>query len=160
MHAAGSAHRAIQAALIAALAGSANIGASPPKLRAQWLKWYDESRETRPKTTPDWRVMSLRDLFAEAKAQRLPWSTEPLVTTPEEDEQIDRLLLYRDSYEHPKQLTFILTRREVAEAIAGSIGIAIRALSTLQHQIWEDLPGAQSLSDQVFALASELAAER
>jgi hypothetical protein len=157
MHAAASAHRAIQAALIAALAGSANIGASPPKLRAQWLKWYDESRETRPATTPDWRVMPLRELFDEAKSKRLPWSSGPLETSPGEDECVDRLRLYRDSFEHPKQLTFLLTCREVAEVIAGSISIAIRALSTLQHQIWEDLPGAQSLTDEVLSLASILA---
>ena len=52
--AAKSAHLALQAALTAALAGSANIGAHAPKLRLAHLKYLNESRaQTADRPTSD-----------------------------------------------------------------------------------------------------------
>jgi hypothetical protein len=152
-HAAADANRAIQAALTAALAGSANIGASPPKERGEWLQWFEESRESRPSKTPSWRVMGLRDMLIEAMQRPLPWTSLPLELCAHESFWIGRLLFYRDSFEHPKQLTFLMTRSEIADSIEGSVAVVEKALRTISHQIYDELAGIGFLVSEIRRLA-------
>ncbi|QZD89191.1 hypothetical protein K3148_10135 [Qipengyuania aurantiaca] len=157
--AACSAHRAVQSALTVALAGSANIGASPEKVRKQWLEYFERDFDERPRSTPGFRVMSLRQLAAEATTRPLPWSKHPLGMSAQEGFFLMRLASYRDDFEHPKQLTYLVTIREVARAIAAAVPLVSRSLEEVRHHTYELLPSASSIVRQIEQLCAQLAFE-
>jgi hypothetical protein len=73
-------HRALSCALVAALRGSAGIGAYPAKKgRRLWLTWFDESR-TNDIPLPEWdRVDTVSNLLERARdPAELEMSGEPL----------------------------------------------------------------------------------
>lgn len=147
--AACSAHRALQAALTAALAGSANIGASPPKVQKRWLEHFEIEPSKRPHTSPGFRVMGLLDLLKTATISKLPWSQTPLPISSCESFFALRLTNYRDDFEHPKQLTYVLTNREVAWSILFTAPLVQKALYEIGHRIDEHIPRIKALTANI-----------
>jgi hypothetical protein len=61
-------HRAVYCALIAALAGSAQVGVYSDKLRAEWLAYFERSRDDPNANAPtgDY-VLSFKELLSKAE---------------------------------------------------------------------------------------------
>ena len=97
-------------------------------------------------------------MLLEASTTRLPWTASPLHLSAQESFWIGRLLFFRDSFEHPKQLTFVMTKVEVADAIEGSVEVTHRALRTITHQIYDQLDLLAELVNEIQKLAGEMEA--
>ena len=95
-------------------------------------------------------------MLIEAATQRLPWTASPLHLSAQESHWVGRLLFFRDSFEHPKQLIFLMTKAEVAETIEGSVDVVHRALLTLTHRIYDELDSLAELAREIKKLAHRL----
>jgi hypothetical protein len=96
-------HRALYCALIAALSGSAGIGAYPDKLRIEWIDWFERSRMD-PKTnapTGDY-VLSFGELLEKAENSPLELQNSRLQLTSEQRTDISKLNEFRGDLEHVK----------------------------------------------------------
>ncbi len=133
--AAKSAHLALQAALTAALAGSANIGAHPEKLQARYIQYFEESRTT-PLAPPESdRVMGFSELLNAARSEPLPWSNAPLVLSDSEVELLERLTKVRHAVEHPKQMHHSIEQKYVLEVLPLAAKISVILLETVSHHL-------------------------
>lgn len=132
--AAKSIHMALQAALTAALAGTANIGAHPPKLRIAHLA-HLEGRGSGPLRPVGDKVMGFADLLAAATSQPLPWSGAPLPLDDEAAELLGRLTEVRHAVEHPKQILHSIEPRYVAEALPVAADLAYTLLESVFHHL-------------------------
>jgi hypothetical protein len=104
--------------------------------------------------------MGAREMLIEAATKKLPWTSSPLHLSAQESHWVGRLLFYRDSFDHPKQLIFIMTKTEVAEAIEGSVELIHRALLTVSHHIFAELTMLAALVPEIRELARRLAQEQ
>lgn len=141
VQAAKSAHLSLQAALTAALAGSANIGASPPKLRADWLRYFEERRESEDARPPNGvHVMGFLDLLNTATSGEGPrgWLNGPLELQEGEPEQLDRLTALRHAFEHPKQLTHCFEPLWIKQSIPPAVRLVDLCLGAVFHHFEED----------------------
>lgn len=132
--AAKSAHLALQAALTAALAGTANIGAHETKLRLAHLA-HLEGRGDGPARPASDRVMAFPDLLDAAAQHPLPWTHEPLPVTDEQRELLARLTEVRHAVEHPKQRIHSIGPRYVVEALPVAAELAETLLGTVAHHL-------------------------
>ena len=132
--AAKSIHMALQAALTAALAGTANIGAHPTKLRIAHLAYLEGRGSGPPRPTSD-KVMSFTDLLAAATSQPLPWTGEPLALSDEADELLARLTKVRHAVEHPKQILHSIEPGYVAEALPVAADLVCTLLDSVFHHL-------------------------
>jgi hypothetical protein len=96
-------HRALNCALVAALRGSAGIGAYPVKGRALWIAWFEESRSA-DVPPPRWnRVEEFTALLARAQDPAEPEMRGfPLTLTEVQREDLQRLNRFRADLEHVK----------------------------------------------------------
>ena len=135
--AAKSAHLALQSALTAALAGTANIGAHPPKIREQYLSYLnnrDESTTARP--TVD-RVMSFVELLETATSTALEWRQRPLEISDDQKRLVDRLTKIRHDVEHPKQMLHSIEPAYIKATLPVAIALTIELLADVFHHLEE-----------------------
>jgi len=132
--AAKSGHMAAQAALTAALAGSANIGAHPPALKRRYLAHLDD-RDGDTDRPADDRVMGFVELLATAMAGPLPWGDAPLILTSGEEDLLKRLTAIRHAIEHPKQAAHSIEPRYIAEALPPAAKVVVDMLGTVLHHM-------------------------
>jgi hypothetical protein len=133
--AAKAAHLALQAALIAALAGSANIGAHPRKLRVEYLQYLEDERSAGGERPASDRVMAFHELLAAATEEPLPWTGAPLAVTDEGKEMLGRLTHVRHAVEHPKQSIHSIEPRYVAEALPIAAELVVQLLGSVSHHL-------------------------
>lgn len=101
-------HRTLNSALVAALRGSAGIGAYPVKLRREWLDYFEESR-TREVAPPNWdRVDPFLDLLRRAQEPSPDLQGEPLSLSPQQKDDLEKLNSLRDDIEHVKPTAWSL----------------------------------------------------
>jgi hypothetical protein len=84
-------HRALNSALVAALRGSAGIGAYPLKLRIQWLDYFEKSRTSAIEPPNRDRVEPFLDLLSRAQKASPDLQGEPLVLTDQEKKDLEKL---------------------------------------------------------------------
>lgn len=142
-----SAHLAVQAALISALAGSMNIGAHPEKLRLKKLRYFQEGEGEYPDSD---RVMSFDELMARAITEPLAWTGKPLSLEPHEQDLLARLCLLRDGIEHPKQMHWSIEIAYILEVIPLAVNTAVKLLEVVGHHLRPgELVELQELAAQV-----------
>jgi hypothetical protein len=96
-------HRALYCALVAALSGSAEIGAYPDKLQAEWLEWFETSKNQPEAQLPTGNyVLRFEDLLSRAENGTPHISGRPLKLTPEQRADILKLKEFRGRLEHVK----------------------------------------------------------
>jgi hypothetical protein len=101
-------HRALNSALVAALRGSAGIGAYPLKLRIQWLDYFEKSRTSAIEPPNRDRVEPFLDLLSRAQKASPDLQGEPLVLTDQEKKDLEKLNSLRDDIEHVKPTSWSL----------------------------------------------------
>lgn len=127
------AHLALQAALTAAIAGTANIGAHPQKLRGQYLKYFEDSNSgtaTRPDSD---RVMSFVELLDAARTNTLPWTDTVLDVSDDEADLINRLTKVRHDVEHPKQLLYSIEPAYILRMLPIAARLTVTLLNSVFH---------------------------
>jgi hypothetical protein len=135
--AAKSAHLALQAALIDALAGSASIGAYDDKLREAFIAYFEASHEgdaTPPKGN---RVMSFPRLLARAMERPMEWSGKKLEVSPEELAALDRLTHVRHHVEHPRPQFHFIEPLFIAQTLPVAARLSLELLDVCWHH-YED----------------------
>ena len=149
--AAKSMHLALQAALTAALAGSASIGAHPPKIRLQYLAYLND-RENPDAVRPESdRVMSFGDLLDTACSSSLEWTGEPLKLSEPERALIDRLTSIRHDVEHPKQMLHAIEPAYIKQTLPVAANLTLRLLEQVSHHFEDgEIENAKRTSEQVF----------
>jgi hypothetical protein len=102
-------HRALYCALVAALSGSAGIGAYPDKLRGKWLDYLERSRtDPKAKGPTDDYVLKFGELLEKAEKSPLELQNAPLQLTAEQRADILMLNGFRDDLEHVKPRSWLL----------------------------------------------------
>ena len=135
--AAKAAHHALQAALTAALAGSANIGAHPARLRVAYLQYLEDSRTRSVEAPVSDRVMFFDELLDAAINEPLPWTQVPLEVTDDERELLNRLTAIRHAVEHPKQSFHFIEPAYVAQALPIAARLTVVLLQSVAHHLEE-----------------------
>jgi hypothetical protein len=98
-------HRALYCALIAALSGTAEIGAYPEWLRAKWIDYFEKNRtDPHAKAPKEDYVLSFVKLLSKAENESPPL----LQLTPERRTDILKLNEFRSDLEHVKPRTWCL----------------------------------------------------
>jgi hypothetical protein len=123
-------HRALNCALVAALRGTAGIGAYSVKLRREWLNFFEESRVREVSPPINDRVEPFLQLLERAQQPSPDLMGEPLVLTSEEKDDLDKLNFIRDNVEHVKATAWYV---EVAglPRICRSVAHALNQLFSL-----------------------------
>lgn len=153
--AAKAAHLAMQAALTAALAGSANIGAHPQKLREKWLSYLKDRGSGAVERPDSDRVMAFSDLLKQALAAPLQWSGKPLVVTDKQHQLLDRLSEVRHGFEHPKQATWSIEPAWIAETIPVAAHLSVELLEVVFHHLEPGEPEQlQRTAERIAALCA------
>jgi hypothetical protein len=117
-------HRALNSALVAALRGSAGVGAYPVKLQRQWLDYYEQSRTSEVEPPGRDRVEPFLDLLNRAQRASPDLQGEPLALSAQEMNDLERLNSLRDDIEHVKPTAWSLEVAglpRIAKAAAGAI---------------------------------------
>jgi hypothetical protein len=123
-------HRALNSALVAALRGSAGIGAYPLQLRRLWLDYFEQSRTKNVAVPHQDRVESFLELLSRAQKASPDLQGEPLKLGSQELKDLEKLNSLRDDIEHVKPTAWSL---EVVglPRIAKSAGTALAHLYLL-----------------------------
>lgn len=130
-----SAHLALQAALTAALAGSANIGAHPDRLRLKYLDHlHDRGAGKVPRPEND-RVMDFSELLDTVTKSGLPWGGEPVQLTDDDRTLLDRLTSLRHAIEHPKQMSHSIEREAMLEPLSIAAKLTVELLASVFHHL-------------------------
>jgi hypothetical protein len=119
-------HRALNSALVAALRGSAGIGAYPLKLRRQWLDYFEQSRTKDVAAPKQDRVEPFLVLLSQAQTASPELLGEPLTLSAQELKDLEKLNSLRDDIEHVKPTAWSLE-------VAGLPRIARSAATALAH---------------------------
>jgi hypothetical protein len=119
-------HRSLNSALVAALRGSAGIGAYSLKLRRQWLDYFEQSRTCEIEPPNRDRVEPFLDLLSRAQQASVDLQGEPLILTAQEKRDLEKLNSLRDDIEHVKPTAWSLE-------IVGLPRISRAAASALSH---------------------------
>jgi hypothetical protein len=133
VQAAKSAHLALQAALVEALAGSANVGAYDDKLRAKYLA-YLNGDATHPESD---RVMPFNDLLAKAMEHPMEWSGRKLEVSADELEALKRLTFIRDCIEHTRPASHIIAPSFIALTLPVAARLTLELLDVCGHRYEE-----------------------
>lgn len=135
-------HRALNCALVAALRGTAGIGAYGPKLRAEWLNWFEESRTKKvPAPTSD-RVESFVNLLERIQQPSPDLQGEPLQLSPGQLSDLEKLNALRGDIEHVKPVNWFLETAGLPR-ICAAAAFALSHLFTLPP-VWAHLTEAQT----------------
>jgi hypothetical protein len=129
-------HRALYCALIAALSGSAGIGAYPDKLRIEWIDWFERSRMD-PKTnapTGDY-VLSFGELLEKAENSPLELQNSRLQLTSEQRTDISKLNEFRGDLEHVKPRSWLLAVGGLPRMGANVAKAFAALLPSFSHQL-------------------------
>ena len=137
--AAKSVHLAMQAALTEALSGSDSAGAHTPKVRNKWRDYLNGPRNGLADAPEEDRVMSFRDLLAEAMGQPMPWSGQTLIVTEHEKAALDRLTDLRDRIEHVRPGSHLIEPAYLAETLPVAARLTLELLRVVGHRLqdWE-----------------------
>jgi hypothetical protein len=100
-------HRALNCALVAALRGTAGIGAYPAKLQRQWLEYFDRDSEVSPPPESD-RVESFLELLRRAQVASPHLQGDPLALDAQGIKDLVKLNALRDDIEHVKPVAWYL----------------------------------------------------
>jgi hypothetical protein len=128
-------HRALNCALVAALRGTAGIGAFLPKLRREWLNFFEESRVRKVMPPSHDRVESFLDLLGRAQEASPNLMGAPLVLNTQEKSDLNKLNSLGDDIEHVKATDWYL---ELA-VYRASIGEEIYILTSVGRPNYNDL---------------------
>ena len=154
--AAKSMHLALQAALTAVLAGTANIGAHPEKIRLQYLAYLNDRENPKAVRPTSDRVMGFEDLLDKACSTSLEWSGEPLNLSEPDRALIDRLTSVRHDVEHPKQALHAIEPAYIKETLPLAAALTLQLLDQVSHHFEDgELEEAKLLSKQVFKQLGE-----
>ena len=149
-----SAHLALHAALIAALAGSMNIGAHPEGLRVRKLRYYQEGTGERPDSD---RVMSVDELLTKAMTSPREWTGQPLTLDPHERDLLARLSRLRDGIEHPKQAHWGIEIAYILEVLPLAARTTVKLLEVVAHHLEPgELFDLRTLSEGVEAICRNI----
>jgi hypothetical protein len=96
-------HRALNSALVAALRGSAGIGAYSLKLRRQWLDYFEQSRMKEIAAPNQDRVEPFLVLLSRTQNASPDLQGEALRLSPQEFKDLEKLNSLRDDIEHVKR---------------------------------------------------------
>jgi hypothetical protein len=133
VQAAKSAHLALQAALVEALAGSANVGAHDDKLGAKWLA-YLNGDATLPESD---RIMPFNDLLAKAMEHPMEWSGRKLEVSADGLEALKRLTFIRDCIEHTRPSSHIIAPPFIALTLPVAAMLTLELLHVCGHRYEE-----------------------
>jgi hypothetical protein len=151
--AAKSAHLSLQSALTAALAGSANIGAHPEKLRSKYLQVLNSDLSDLTKYPESMYVMDFKDLLETALEAPLPWTGEAIVISDEIKQLLFNLMEIRHAIEHVKQTDRVMHKVDLLNAIGPAIRLTIELLQTVFHHFEEgEIEEINGASAQIFLL--------
>lgn len=132
-------HGALVAALTAALAGSAGVGAYEPKMRERFLSFLQNNRQGLAELPMPLRVMQVSKLLERAcEPGGIEWRLEPLVCSERDRELIDKLTFIRDDLEHPKPILNSFEAAWVLEAFPVAVRLTLECLEAVQHHLEED----------------------
>ena len=122
-------HRALYCALIAALSGSAGIGAYPDKLQIEWIDWFEKSRDDPSAKAPtgDY-VLPFEKLLERAE-------NSPLQLTSEQRADILKLNEFRGDLEHVKPRTWSLAVGGLPRMGANVARAFAALLPSFSHQL-------------------------
>jgi hypothetical protein len=114
--------------LVAALSGSADIGAYSDKLQAKWVDYFEKSR-TDPKAKPptEDRVETFEKLLERAEKTAL--------LTPEQRADILKLNEFRDDLEHVKPRTWSLEVGGLPRMGANAAKAVAALLPSFSHRL-------------------------
>ena len=102
-------HRALSCALVAALQGTAGIGAYGPKLRQRWLEYLEATRTNREVLPPDGdKVESFTELLQRVQVPSPELRGDPLLLTAQQLEDLHKLNVLRGDIEHVKPASWFL----------------------------------------------------
>lgn len=153
--AAKAAHLSLQAALTAALSGSASIGAYPAKLRDEYLQFFEDSRFASMERPLSDRVMGFCDLLETAIREPLPWTQTPLEVNEGERELLDRLTVVRHAVEHPKQSRHSIEPAYIAKALPVAARLTTELLASVSHHLEPGcLASVKLLAGRIFDMSS------
>jgi hypothetical protein len=119
-------HRALNCALVAALRGTAGIGAFSPKLRREWLEFFEESRTCKIQPPINDRVESFLELLRRVQEASPDLMGSPLMLNAQEKDDLVKLNSLRDDIEHVKTTDWYLE-------LAGLPRICRSAARALNH---------------------------
>lgn len=119
-------HRALNSALVAALRGSAGIGAYSHRLQRLWLDYFEQSRTSEIEPPAGDRVEPFLDLLSRVQQASRDLQGEPLTLTAQEKKDLKKLNSFRDDIEHVKPTAWSLE-------IVGLPRILRAAASALDH---------------------------
>lgn len=150
-------HLALQAALTAALAGPANVGAHSPKLRAEYLVFLDGLKSGKVEAPVSDKVMGFNDLLSKAKSEPLPWTSAPVTVSAADQLLLDRLTFVRHAVEHPKQSFHGIGSAFVAEALPVAARLITDLLQSVAHHFEpEELAGSMATASRISDLSAAM----
>jgi hypothetical protein len=136
-------HRALNCAFVAALRGTAGVGAYPPKLRHQWLKYFEVSRSGNAPAPTSERVQNFTELLGRMQNPSPDLQGDPLKLDVQQKKDLHKLNALRDDIEHVKPTGWSLE-------IAGLPRIC-RAAATALSQLYSLPSVSLHLSDTELA---------
>jgi hypothetical protein len=132
-------YRALYCALIAALSGSAEIGAYSDKLQAEWREYFEASRDDPDAKSPTGAyVLRFEELLSRAENGTSHMSGPPLKLTPEQRADILRLKEFRGDLEHVKPLTWCLEVGGLPRISANAARAFATLLQSFSHRLEMD----------------------
>lgn len=154
--AAKSAHLAMQAALTDALAGSAGIGAYSDELRAEYLAYFEDSRDGEATPPKGDFVLPFPKLLARAMEHPMEWSGRKLEVSPDELKALDRLTYVRHRVEHPRPQFHFIEPLFIALTLPVAARLTLELLDVCWHHYEE---GERATVESFVAAISALCAE-
>jgi hypothetical protein len=145
-------HRALNSALVAALRGTAGIGAYPPKLRRQWLDYFERSRTSQADPPEKERVEPFLDLLNRGQQPSPDLMGEPLRLSDQETKDLEKLNSLRDDIEHVKPTSWsleIVGLPRICRAAAGALHQLYSLPPVFMHLTEVELVAAQDAIAQI-----------
>jgi hypothetical protein len=131
-------HRALYCALVAALSGSAEIGAYPDKAKADWLAYFEATRTDPEAKMPDGYVAPFGELLSRAEKGTTDMWGAPLTLTPEQRADILKLNKFRNDLEHVKPRTWWLKVGGLPRLCANAAAACGALLESFAHHLEEE----------------------
>ena len=155
--AAKSVHLAMQAALTDALAGSAGIGAYSDELRAEYLAYFEDSRERETTPPKDDFVLPFPKLLARAMEHPMEWSGRKLEVSADQMKALDRLTYVRHRVEHPRPQSHFIEPLFIALTLPVAARLTLELLDVCSHHYEVDERASlQSSVGAIDALCAEI----
>ena len=145
-------HRALNSALVAALRGSAGIGAYSLKLRRQWLNYFEQSRTSEIEPPVRDRVEPFLDLLSRAQQGSVDLQGEPLTLSVQVRKDLETLNSLRDDIEHVKPTAWsleIIGLPRISRAAASALDHLYSLPSVYMHLSEVELTAARDAISQI-----------